>query len=100
MRLVVILTNFHIDSSKIVAAPFNHICLPGVRGGLEPAGVLRATAPSLGSIPNLSRGAVWSLGQCSCHRDPPVRQNSNSAEFHASVVLNHSCYVELGLKWP
>ena len=100
MRLVIILTNFHIDSSKIVAAPFNHICLPGVRGGLEPAGVLRATAPSLGSIPNPLYGAGLSLERCSCHRDPPVKPNSSCAKFRASVLLNYSCYVALELNWP
>ena len=45
-------------------------------------------------------GVGWSWGQCGCHRDPLVRPNSNSAEFRASVVLNHSCYVVLGLNWP
>ena len=59
---------------------------------LEAAGVLRAAAPILGSIPNPPGGAGWSWGQCGCHRDPPVRPNSNSAEFWESVVL--------GLIWP
>ena len=27
----------------------------------------------------------------------PVRQNSRSTEFRTSVVLNHSCYVVLGV---
>ena len=43
-------------------------------------------------------GRSWR--QCTCNRDHPVRPNSNSAEFRASVVLNHSCYVVLGLNWP
>ena len=67
---------------------------------LEAAGALRAAAPSLGSIPIPSGGAGWSWGRCGCHRAPPVSPNSRSAEFHASVVLNHSCYVVLGLNWP
>ena len=67
---------------------------------LEAAGVLRATASSLGLISNLSGGAGWSWERCSCHRDPPVRPNSNSAELCTLVVLNHSCYVVLGLNWP
>ena len=57
-------------------------------------------APILESISNPPGGADWSWGQCGCHRDPPVRPNSKSAEFRASVVLNHSCYVVLGLNWP
>ena len=57
---------------------------------MEAAGALRATQPNLG----------LSWGQCGCHRDPLVRPNSKSAEFRASVVLNYSCYVVLGLNWP
>ena len=73
----------------------------GMRTGvLEAAGALRAAAPNLGSISNPPEGASWSWGQCGCHRDPPVRPNSNSAEFRAPVVLNHSCYVVLELNWP
>ena len=64
---------------------------------LEAAGALRAAAPSLGSILNPPGGAGWSWRQCGCHRDLPVRPNSKSAEFGASGVLNHSCYVVLGL---
>ena len=64
----------------------------GLRTGVLP-GALRAAAPSLGSIPNPSEGAGWFWGRCGCHRDPPVRPNSRSAEFRALVVLNHSCYV-------
>ena len=62
----------------------------GRESSLEAAGALSAAAPSLGSI----------LGSVVGHRDPPVRPNSNSAEFHASLVLNHNCYVVLGLNWP
>ena len=74
----------------------------GLRTGvpLEAAGALRAAAPNLVSIPNPSWGAGWSWEPCGCHRDPLVRPNSYSAEFRASVVLNHSCYVVLGLNWP
>ena len=54
---------------------------------LEAARALRVATPSIG---------VWG---CGCHRGSPVRLNSRSAEFHASVVLNHSCYVVLGLNW-
>ena len=72
----------------------------GQESSLEAAGALRAAAPILGSVPNPSEGAGWSWGQCGYHRDPPVRPNSKSAEFRASVVLNHSCYVVLGLNWP
>ena len=64
---------------------------------MEAAGALRAAAPSLGSIPNPFGGAGWSWGQCGCHRDPPVRPNFRSAEFRASLVLNHCYYVALGL---
>ena len=42
----------------------------------------------------------WSWMQCHCHRYPPVRPNIRSAEFRASVVLNHSCCMVLGLHWP
>ena len=56
---------------------------------MEAAGALRVAAPNL--------GLSWE--QCGCHRDPPVRPNSNSAEFRALVVLNHSWYVVLGLNW-
>ena len=63
---------------------------------MEAAWALRVTAPSLGSISKSSGGAGWSWGRCSCHRDPSVRPNFNSA----SGVLNHSCYVVLGLNWP
>ena len=56
---------------------------------MEAAGALRAEIPNLG----------LSWGQCGCHRDPLVRPNSNSTEFRGWVVLNHSCYVELGLNW-
>ena len=66
---------------------------------LEAAGALRAAAPSLGSIPNHPGGAGWSWGQCGCLRDPLVRPNSSSAEFHAHVVLNYSWNVALGLNW-
>ena len=71
----------------------------GLRTGREAAGALRAAAPSLGSIPISPGGVIWSWGQYSCHRDSLVRPNSSSAEFCASVVLNHSCYVVLGLNW-
>ena len=63
---------------------------------LEAAGALRAAAPSLGSIPNPPGGDVRVSPGGGCHRDPPVRPNSNSAEFRTSVVLNHSCYEVLG----
>ena len=66
---------------------------------MEAAGALRVTAPSLGSFLNTSGGAGWSWGRYSCHRDPPLRPNSNSAEFRSSVMLNHSNYVVLGLNW-
>ena len=74
----------------------------GLRMGVLLGGcwALIAAAPSLASIPNRPWGAGWSWGRCGCHRDPPVRLNSNSAEFRTSVVLNHSCYVVLGLNWP
>ena len=71
----------------------NVIVALGWESSLEAAGALRAAAPSLGSIPNPSGGAGWSWGQCGCHRDPPVRPNSRSAEFCTSVVLDHSCCV-------
>ena len=66
---------------------------------MEAAGALTVATPNLVSILNPPGGAGWSWGQCGCHRDPLVRPNSNSAEFYASVVLNHSCYVVLGLNW-
>ena len=69
-----------------------------LHSALEAAEALKATAPSLGLMPNHSRGAGWSWRQCSCHRDPPVRLSSSSAEFRALVVLNHSCYVDLRFK--
>ena len=74
----------------------------GLRMGVLPGGCWdpRVAAPSLGSIPKPPGGANWSLGQCGCHRDPLVRPKSNSAEFRASMVLNHSCYVVLGLRGP
>ena len=67
----------------------------GLRTGILLGGcwALRAAAPSLGSIPNPLGSEGWSWGQCGCHRDPPVRPNSRSAEFRASVVLKHSCCV-------
>ena len=55
-----------------------------------------AAAPSLGSIPNPPGGAGWSWGRCGCHRDPPVRPNSNSAVSRALMVLNYSHWVMLG----
>ena len=73
----------------------------GVRESfLEAASAPRATAPSLGLIPNSPGDVGWSWRRCSCHRDPPVRPNSNSAEFCSSAMLNHSDYVVLGLNWP
>ena len=72
----------------------------GWESSLEAARALKAAAPSLGSIPNPPGGAGWSWGRCGCHRDPPVRPNSRSAEFCVSMVLNHCCYVVLGLNWP
>ena len=62
-------------------------------------GALRVTVSSQGLIPNPPGGVNWSWGQCGFHRDPLVRPNSSSAEFYASVVLNHSCYMVLGLNW-
>ena len=59
----------------------------GQESSLEAAGALVAAAPILESITNPSGGAGWSWGRHCCHRDPPVRPNSNSAEFHALVVL-------------
>ena len=67
---------------------------------MEAAGALGAAAPILESISNPPGGAGWSWVGCGCHGDPPVRPNSNSAEFRSSVVLNHSCYEVLGLNWP
>ena len=58
---------------------------------MEAAGALGAAAPILESIPNPPGGAGWSWGQCGCQKRSPVRPNSNSAEFRASVVLNYSC---------
>ena len=58
---------------------------------LEAAGILVVTK----SIPGLILypwGVGWSRRQCWCHVWTHVRPNSNSAEFHASVVLNYSCY--------
>ena len=49
--------------------------------------------PILESILNPPWDVFWSWGQCGCHRGPPFRPNFRSAEFRASVVLNHSCYV-------
>ena len=74
----------------------------GLRMGVLPGGCwgLRAAAPSQGAIPSPLEGVGWSWGQCGYYRDPPVRSNSRSAKFRASVVLNHSCYVVLGLNWP
>ena len=63
---------------------------------MEAAGALGVVAPIRESIPNPLGGAGWSWGQCGCHREPPVRPNSRSAEFRAFVVINHSCYVVLG----
>ena len=65
---------------------------------MEAAGALRAAAPSLGSIPNPPVGAGLSWVWCGNHS--PVRPSSRSAEFPALLVLNHSCYVVLGLNWP
>ena len=73
------------------------VILPGVRGSsviqgtgtvefedgfridfsLEAAGPLAATAPRLGSITNPLGGAGWSWGRHGCHKDTPVRPNSN-----------------------
>ena len=69
---------------------------------LEAAGALRVAAPSLGLIPpptpTWSAGFSW--GWCGCLRDPTVRPNSRSAEYHALMVLIHSCYVVLGFQLP
>ena len=60
---------------------------------LNAAGALSAAASRLGSIPT-------PLGSASgCHRDPPARPNSKSAEIRA-CVLNHSYYELSGLNWP
>ena len=64
---------------------------------LEVAGTLRGTAPSRGLIPT---PLGWSWRCCSCQRELPVRPNSSYAEFCAWVVLNHNCFVVLGLNWP
>ena len=56
---------------------------------------LRAAAPSLGSIPNPLGVRVGPGGWCGCHRDPPVRPNSNSAVSRALMVLNYSHWVVL-----
>ena len=59
----------------------------GRESTMEAAGALRAAVPNLGSI----LGGVVVIG---------TLQFSNSAEFRASVVLNHRYYVVLGLNWP
>ena len=66
----------------------------GLRKGVLSGG---CWGPSLGSTPPGDAG--WAWGQCGCHGDPPVRPNFRSAEFRTSVVLDHSCYVVLGLNW-
>ena len=53
-----------------------------------------AAATILESILNPPGVAGWSWVECGCHKVP--RPNSNSAEFRAWVVLNHSSYVVLG----
>ena len=58
----------------------------------EILGWLEDESPPWRLLGPLERPHLW----CGCHRDPPVRPNSNSAEFRTSVVLNHSCYVVLG----
>ena len=62
----------------------------GLRTGVLPG------SPPWRLLGPLERPHLW----CGCHGDPPVRPNSNSAEFRSSVVLNHSCYVVLGLNRP
>ena len=69
-------------------------------GSLEAVGALRAVITSLGSIPTPPGSSGWSWEQCGCHRNPPVRPNSRSAEFCVLVVLNLSCFVVLGLNRP
>ena len=63
---------------------------------MEAAGALGAAAPILESIPNPPWSAGWSWVGCGCHKVPNFRPNSNSAKFHAWVVLNYSSYVVLG----
>ena len=63
---------------------------------MEAAGALGAAAPILESIQNPPGGTGWSWVRCGCHKVPNFRPNSNSAEFRAWVVLNHSSYVVLG----
>ena len=65
-------------------------CEAGIWGWLEDG------SPPWRLLVPLERPHLW----CGCHGDPPVRPNSNSAEFRSSVVLNHSCYEVLGLNWP
>ena len=65
---------------------------------MEAAGALGAAAPILESIPNPPGGAGWSWVGCGCHKVPISDQIP--ILLRASVVLNHSCYVVLGLNWP
>ena len=58
---------------------------------MEASGSLVVAALSPGSIPNPPDGAGWSWHVCVVVIRTPVIHNSNSAEFRASVILNHSC---------
>ena len=79
----------------------------GIRGLLEdrsslPRGCFGPQSswiyPRINSLPPRGYGLV--LGAIWLSQGPFVRPNSRPAEFYASVVLNHSCYVVLGLNWP
>ena len=67
---------------------------------MKAAGTLVAASLSPGSILHHPGVRVGHGGSSVVVKRALVRPNSNSAEFRASVVLNHSCYVVLGLNWP
>ena len=73
----------------------------GLRTGGLPGGCWGPwAAPCLGSVPNPLGVRVGPGGGVVVIGLLLSDQNSRSAEFRASVVLNHSCYVVLGLNWP
>ena len=66
---------------------------------MEAAGALGAAASILESISNPSGGVGWSWVGFGCQKDP-FQTKFQPAWFRASVVLNYSCYVVLGLNRP
>ena len=66
---------------------------------MEAAGTLVVAAPSPGSIlhhQSVLGNLGWLWGRFGCQKMTNVRPNSNSAEFHAKVILNYSSYVVIG----